>query len=76
MFLQKYTIVFAQIDIHQTSPQLLAAPCRHAAPRRAVMHHRASRPVQRLPGGACTDACTGPRTRRTAGCALAHKLVT
>ena len=27
MFLQIYTIVFAQIHIHQTSPQLLAGTC-------------------------------------------------
>ena len=33
MFLKIYTIVFAQIRIRQTSPQLLAAPRRHAAPR-------------------------------------------
>ena len=41
MFLQIYTIEFAEICIHQTSPQLIAAPPCSAAP-------------QRRAGGACT----------------------
>ena len=49
MFLQIYTIVFAQIRIHQTSPQLLAVPpCSAGAPVHQCMHRCMHRPAHVL----------------------------